>query len=98
MGLITYASAPINDQLIPVFESSGLYGLNQVGPTWHGNGQRPPQSIPTGISSPVMAASATPSTAFTQASTTGNSTMLLIIAGGMGVIGLLGLHYIHWRR
>jgi hypothetical protein len=95
---VTYASAPINDQLIPVFEGAGLWGLNSVGPVWHGNGQRPPQSIPTGITSPVMAASATPSTAFTNASTTGNGTALLVIAAAMGIIGLLGLHFIHWRR
>jgi hypothetical protein len=95
---VTYASAPINDQLVPVFEGSGLWGLNQVGPTWHGNGQRPPQSIPTGISSPVMASSATPATAFTQGTTSGNGTKLLILAAAMGVIGLLGLNYIHWRR
>lgn len=95
---VTYASAPINDQLIPVFEGQGLWGLNQVGPIFHGNGQRPPQSIPTGISSPILAPSATPQTSFVQTSTTGNSTMLFVIAGAMLIIGLLGLRYIHWRH
>jgi len=95
---ITYGSAGVNDQLIPVIEGSALWGLNSVGPVWHGNGQRPPQSIPTGITSPVMASSATPSTAFTSTTTTGNGTMLLVIAALMLVVGLLGLRYIHWRR
>lgn len=95
---VTYASAPINDQLIPVFEGSGLWGMTQVGPVFHGNGQRPPQSIPTGITSPPMAASATPSTSFVNPTTTGNSTMLLVIAGVMLIVGLLGLRYIHWRH
>lgn len=95
---ITYSSAGINDQLIPVFEATGLFGLNAVGPIFHGNGQRPPQSIPTGISSPPMAASATPATAFTSPSSTGMGTGLLVVAAAMFVIGLLGLRYIHWRR
>lgn len=94
---ITYGSAGINDQLIPVYDGSAIWGLTQVGPVFHGNGQRPPQSIPTGISSPVMAASATPSTAFTSPSTTGNHTMLLVIVAGLAILGYLGMRYVHWR-
>ena len=96
---VTYASAPINDQLIPVFEGQGIWGLNQVGPVFHGNGQRPPQSIPTGItSSPMLAPSATPATSFVNTTTTGNATMLFVVAAAMLIIGLLGLRYIHWRH
>lgn len=94
---ITYGSAGINDQLIPVYDGSAIWGLTQVGPVFHGNGQRPPQSIPTGITSPMMAASGTPSTAFMNPSTTGNGTMLLVIVAGLAIVGYLGLRYIHWR-
>jgi hypothetical protein len=95
--MITYGSAGINDQLIPVFDGSAIWGLNLVGPVFHGNGQRPPQSIPTGITSPTMAASGTPQTAFLNTTQTGNGSMLLIIVAGLAIVGYLGMRYIHWR-
>lgn len=96
--MISYGSAGVNDQLIPVFQGSGLWGLNAVGPTFHGTGQRPPQSIPTGVTSPVSTASATPGVAMAQTTSRGNQTMLLVLAAGAFIVGLIGLRYIHWRH
>ena len=93
----SYGSRVINGQLVPVFEgSSSTMVPPAVGPTYRGVGNRPPATIPAGITSPAgngtlpgAAAAAAPF------SFTASPVPLLIL---MFVVGVLGLRYIHWRH
>lgn len=93
----SYGSRVINGQLVPVFEGSASTMVPAaVGPTYRGIGNRPPATIPSGVTSPAgngnLAGAAAAAQPF---SLTASPVPLLLV---MLVVGLLGLRYIHWRR
>lgn len=90
MNPITYSSATIDGQLVPVFQGQAFTPGNAVGPSYQGNGVTP-ATIPYGVGSntaaTVNAAQAAP------LSFKHSPVPLLLV---MLVVSVLGLRYIHW--